>query len=180
MGKTKETFEVGAAVISIDAEPFGGFNTKGFLGFVRKVDAKAGVCVSIFVSRIYEPCFWYSWYKLEMNPAAPAFKPVTAADIETALGGREKNVQDNPIIVGCLKSWLLDKARVVPGHSLEQVIQDMKWSPLKGIYNNTRDDLLAAWIKEYDTRPRRPRMTVESDEVYKGIISIRRPKMGGK
>ena len=170
-------FEMGKPVTIFGRRVFERFNAEGFRGCVKMTDEKAGICVQLYISRIYMPCFWFRTEFLKPDEEFMAFSAATVGQIETALGGmRGRVLVDTPICRGCLKSWMLGKARIAPGHFLEGLIVRMPFAPLYSIYLDTGDERFRQWLQENDTRPRRPRIT-ESNKISEDIIGVKRVKM---
>lgn len=163
LGEVQITFPLGSTVIVADSSPnaiFGPLRTYGMRGCVRKVDAKAGVCVSLFISRIFQPCFWYQPSGLAVDNALVAFTPIAADKLENAMGGsRTAPLSDAAITTGVLRSWLIDKAQAKPSQVLYQFIAKMGFKDLSYIYQETGYSRLQLWLKENDTRVKRPQMT---------------------
>lgn len=173
----KSDLEVGKPVAIFGRILFEKLNAEGFRGCVKMIDEKAGWCVQLYISRIYMPCFWFRMEFLRPDPEFMALSAATPGQIETALGGMRGNgLFDTPICRGCLRSWMLGKARVAPGHFLEKRIEGMLFKDLYAIYLDTGDACFRQWLDENDTRPRRPRIT-ESKKISEDILGVKRVKM---
>ena len=169
--------EVGKPVTIFGRRVFEKFNAEGFRGCVKMTDEKAGWCVQLYISRIYMPCFWFRQEFLRPDPEFMAFSAATPEQIETALGSRASGgIFDTLICRGCLRSWMLGKARVAPGHFLEGLIKGMLFKELYQIYLDGDGGFFKSWLDANDTRPRRPRIT-ESNKISEDIIGVKRVKM---
>ena len=93
----------------------GGLPTCNMYGDVRMVHEGSGVCVRLFISRIYQPRFWYKPEELSIDNRTQTL-PVDAEWLESALGARAKVwlTMDKQIAYGCIRSWLLQKAGARP------------------------------------------------------------------
>lgn len=179
-----DKFEVGNIVMVADGSPnarFEGFNTYALRGCVQKKDSRAGLCVQLFVSRIFQPCFWYQPGCLAIDNVLMAFVPVPWSSIEQAIGVPSRvELPKNSIILGCLRSWFVSKAQARPGQSLFVFISKMSWEDCVAIYQGG-PAMMDAWLKANDTRVRRPQLMESQEDAFglKGPLSAKRPKIGG-
>ena len=174
------TIDVGNTVAIVTNMARCVLNTSGMRGCLQMKDAKAGICVKLFISRIYQPCFWYKPDDLGSIRVSSSkeWAAVKYGSLEIALGLRTRRLPNEPITRGCLRSWLLDRATVPLGHLLEGIILNMPYQELHNMWS--REGAYKDWVEYYDTRPRRTKI-VESKELVSGFIGVRRTRiMGGK
>ena len=191
LGEVQITFPVGTTVVVADSTvnaQFGPLQTYGMRGCVRMIDAKAGVCVSLFISRLFQPCFWYQPSCLRINTELVGFLPVPADALEKAMGGsRTRPLNDAAITTGVLRSWLIDRAQARTGQVIYNFIAKMNYKDLTYLYQEEGYSRLLLWLKENDTRVKRPQMMstqdantidITSNSQFRGAIQAKRPKMG--
>lgn len=172
-----EQFVVGSRVTILDSRSMDGLVTKGMAGCVVKVDEKSGFCVQLFITRIFEPCFWYAEAMLELNTTTQTL-PCTPEFIEAALGGRRQLVSSQSLIrIGALRSWLIGRARALPGQGVYTAASQCSWNDLYTMYNDPSNAVLMRWLDVNDTRARRPQMLASDVELPAISVGIRRPRM---
>ena len=173
----KEELKTGDPVIVLAAAPLEQFSSAGFRGCIKLSDSRAGLCVSLAVSRIYTPCFWYKEAQLKKDEEFTAGLTATWDMIEKSLGYRGKmTLSDSIMNRGLLRSWMLHMVRVAPGHSLENIIKAMSFRDVYNIWCDWSGTMFEKWVKRYDNRPRRPRMT-ERKPVLGEPLSVRRTRI---
>ena len=186
-----EKFAVGNTVAVADNSPnstFEGLKTYAMKGCVQKIDYKAGVCVQPFISRIFQPCFWYQPSSLALNNEPMPFVPCDWSFVQVAMGGGPGQVKlpKNSIITGALRSWLVSKSNAKPGQSLYVFVSKMTWEECINIYQGG-ESLFVVWLKANYTRVRRPQMLsvtdantidITANSKFRGPLSAKRPKMG--
>jgi hypothetical protein len=177
-----ESYPVGSTVQVADkSQTLGGMNPYSFCGCVKKLDIDGGVCVELFISRIYTPYFWFNWSKLKKIPNQEL--GTIAIQIETAVGGRTMGgaIADTPIMRGMLRSWMLVRLSIPPGHELEDRVLKMSFGQLVSIYVDTTETQWALWLSVNDSRPKRPRIRTPrmTGAGFGDILSVKRNKIGG-
>jgi len=172
---------VGAIVIVRATVMFGPLKPVGFCGAVVALNVKAGFCVRLHISRIYRPCFWFSYEGLVMSDeqGPPDMSWSASFDsIESALGGRVIYMVDSPIVSGCLRSWLLDKSGCEDGDkAIESKVQTIKFDNLLQMYSDTSDFYFDEWMKKNTAgmSVRRTRLMKIKPGNPDGAIELKRP-----
>lgn len=174
-----EQFAVGTRVTVRDTRSFGGLVTNGMSGCVVKLDEKSGVCVQLFITRIFEPCFWYMPAVLEVSNDTQVL-PYPPDLLEVALGGRTNrwSASQNKLMLGALRSWLIGRSRALPGQGVFTAASQCSWNDLCVMYQDPNNTVLARWLDANDTRAKRPQMLVSDVELAPAASTgVRRPKM---
>lgn len=174
MDEVIKAFPIGSWARSTKTERFGPLLTTGVDGLVRKHHAEAGVLVKLYVSRIYEPSFWFKAGELQAWNG-PQVLPISSDAIEYMLGGRGAILSNNPISMGMMRSWLLWKMRVAPGHPIEEVVRSVKYEDVYPMFRDSSNINLNRWAELNDTRARRTVVTDTESNV--GTVLVRRNKI---
>jgi hypothetical protein len=133
--------------------------------------------VRLFISRIYEPSFWFRADELEVDNG-PQVLQIPCDRLESLIGGRARNF--NPaadyslITYGIMRSWLLAKLRVMPG-PLEESVKNISYSEVCLIFTDPSDVILWRWAARNDMRAKRATVTDTEEQV--GKLSVRRNKL---
>lgn len=173
----EDKLTVGNPVVVLGSAPHEQFSPAGFRGCIKLSDARAGLCVQLCVSRIYSPCFWYKEAQLKKDDEFTAGMCATWDMIEKSLGYRAKVILNDSIMNrGLLRSWMFHMVRVPPGHTLENIIKAMSFGQVYQIWCDRSGIMFEEWVKRYDSRPKRPRMT-ESQSVLGEPLSVRRTRI---
>lgn len=156
----------------------GTFDTYGMSGCVVGVDERASICLQLYISAIYAPCFWYPSGQLNPSGLVGAL-PLSYKQIEERMlyaRAQAGSLTFSPITVGLLQSWLISKLNIRPGLPVIDTVRAASCSELIAMYGDVSDGVLNWWAEKYDTRIKR--VLISGGAADPGEVgSISRPKI---